>query len=175
MVLHLPLRAENLCNLEWSFIDFEQKLLTIPRKLMKVKDKNLPPFKMPLTDEVVAILKEQKSVSNHPKWVFISSNAQTPVRNESPNGALKRMGYNSETRGTKQRLHSFRGTFRSLVETLDTQGRFSFEAKERALDHHEHNQVVRAYAHSADYTEQLKPLMEFWSEFILGLKDGGTI
>ena len=33
MVLHLPLRAENLCNLEWDFIDFDNKLLVIQENL----------------------------------------------------------------------------------------------------------------------------------------------
>jgi integrase len=34
-VLHLPLRANNLVNLKWEYIDFDNKLLTIPRQLMK--------------------------------------------------------------------------------------------------------------------------------------------
>ena len=33
LVLHVPLRAENLCKLKWSYIDFDKQLLTIPRIL----------------------------------------------------------------------------------------------------------------------------------------------
>ena len=169
MVLHLPLRAENLCNLEWNFIDFENKLLVIPRELMKVKDKNLPDFKMPLTDEVINILNDQKIFSGHQKWVFLGTNNRDPINTESPNGALKRMGYNDERKGKKQRLHGFRGTFRSLIETLDEDNKFSFEVKERALDHQEISKVVRAYANKSDYVKQLTPLMNFWSNFICSL------
>lgn len=169
MVLHLPLRAENLCNLEWDFIDFENKLLVIPRELMKVKDKNLPDFKMPLTDEIINILNDQKIFSGHQKWVFLGTNNRDPINTESPNGALKRMGYNDERKGKKQRLHGFRGTFRSLIETLDEDNKFSFEVKERALDHQEISKVVRAYANKSDYVKQLTPLMNFWSNFICSL------
>ncbi|WP_323594473.1 tyrosine-type recombinase/integrase [Aliarcobacter butzleri] len=170
-VLHIPLRAENLCNLKWSYIDFDKKLLTIPRELMKVKNINLPDFKMPLTDEVINILKEQEIFSGHQEWVFLGNNNRDPINSESPNGALKRMGYNDERKGKKQRLHSFRGTFRSLIDTLDIDSKFSFEVKEKALDHQEQSKTVRAYNHKSDYINQLIPLMNFWSDYILSLKD----
>ncbi len=171
MVLHLPLRAENLCNLEWNFIDFENKLLIIPRELMKVKDKNLPDFIMPLTEEVINILFDQKVFSGHQKWVFLGTDNRNPINTESPNGALKRMGYNDERKGKKQRLHGFRGTFRSLIETLDEDNKFGFEVKERALDHQEISKVVRAYTNKSNYVKQLAPLMNFWSDFICSLKE----
>lgn len=171
VVLHIPLRAENLCNLKWSYVDFDNKLLTIPRNEMKVKDDNLPDFKMPLSDEVIAILEEQKIFTAHQQWVFLGSNNRDSINNESPNGALKRMGYNNELKGKKQRLHSFRGTFRSLIDTLDIENKFSFEVKEKALDHQESSKTVRAYSHKSDYTNQLIPLMNFWSNYIMSLKD----
>ena len=170
VVLHIPLRAENLCNLKWSYIDFDNKLLTIPRDEMKVKDDNLPDFKMPLSDEVINILEEQKLITGHQKWVFLGSNNRDPINNESPNGALKRMGYNNELKGKKQRLHGFRGSFRSLIDTLDIENKFSFEVKEKALDHQESSKTVRAYSHKSDYTNQLIPLMNFWSDYIMSLR-----
>ena len=171
VVLHIPLRADNLCNLKWSYIDFDNRVLTIPRSEMKVKDENLPSFKMPLGDEVIEILKEQEIFSGHKEWVFLGSNNNDPINSESPNGALKRMGYNDETKGKKQRLHGFRGTFRSLIDTLDTSNKFSFEAKEKALDHQESSKTVRAYSHKSDYINQLIPLMNFWSDYIISLKN----
>ena len=170
-VLHIPLRADNLCNLKWDYIDFEKQLLTIPREEMKIKDKNFDDFKMPLSDEVIKILKEQYVFTSHQKWVFLGTNNRDPINSESPNRALQRLGFNDDKKGRKIRLHGFRGTFRSLIETLDTDNNFSFEAKERALDHQEQSKVVRAYAHKSDYVKQLIPLMTFWSEFIKGLVD----
>lgn len=170
LVLHIPLRAENLCNLKWSFIDFDKKLLIIPRELMKIKDLNFDDFKMPLTDEVINILKEQQLFTSHQEWIFLGTNNSDPINNESPNRALQRMGFNDDKKGRKIRLHGFRGTFRSMIETLDIENKFSFEVKERALDHQENSKVVRAYAHKSDYIKQLIPLMNFWSQYILDLK-----
>ena len=171
LVLHLPLRASNLCNLQWSNIDFDNKLLTIPRNEMKVKDKNFDDFRMPLTDEVINILNEQKSYTGYQKFIFLGTNNRTPINVESPNKALKIMGFDDEVKGRKITLHGFRGTFRSLIDTLDIDSNFSFETKEKALDHHENSKVVRAYTHKSDYINQLIPLMNFWSNYILRLRD----
>ena len=170
-VLHIPLRAENLCSLKWEYINFDKKLLTIPRELMKVKDLNFDDFKMPLTEEVINILKEQQLFTSHQEWIFLGTNNRDPINNESPNRALQRMGFNDDKKGRKIRLHGFRGTFRSMIETLDIENKFSFEVKERALDHQENSKVVRAYAHKSDYVQQLIPLMNFWSDYILILKN----
>ena len=170
-VLHIPLRAENLCTLKWEYIDFKNKLLTIPRAEMKVKDKNLPDFQMPLNDEVINILSDQKPFTEHQRYVFLGTDNKSPINNESPNRALQRMGFNDDKKGKKIRLHGFRGTFRSMIETLDIENKFSFEVKERALDHQENSKVVRAYAHKSDYIKQLIPLMNFWSDYILKLRE----
>ena len=168
-VLHIPLRASNLCNLQWSNINFEDKILTIPRNEMKIKDKNFDDFKMPLSDEVINILNEQKSHTGYQKFIFLGTNNRTPINVESPNKALKIMGFDDEVNGRKITLHGFRGTFRSLMDTLDIDSNFSFETKERALDHHEKSKVVRAYTHKSDFINQLSSLMNFWSDYIKNL------
>lgn len=171
LVLHIPLRAENLCNIKWNYINFDEKSLTIPREEMKVKNDNLADFKIPLTYEVINIFNDQKQFTEHQEYVFLGRDNRSSINNESPNKALKIMGFNDEEKGRKIRLHGFRGTFRSLIETLDTDNKFSFELKERILDHHETNETVRAYNHKANYFEQFKPLMNFWSDYIMSLKD----
>lgn len=173
-VLHIPLRAENLCNLKWSYIDFDKNCLTIPREEMKIKNINLEDYKIPLTNEVIEILNEQKTIQTKftelKEYIFLGTNHTDPINKESPNRALERLGFNDEKRGRKIRLHGFRGTFRSMIDTLDIDNKFSFDVKERALDHHEKNQVARAYNHKANYYEQLKPLMNYWSEYLIGIK-----
>ena len=170
LVLHVPLRAENLCNLKWDYIDFENKLLKIPREEMNVKNINLDDFVLPLTNEVLNILNEQKEFitkyTDLREYVFIGSDNVRPIHNESPNRALQRMDFNNEKKGRKIRLHGFRGTFRSMIETLDVDGKFSFDVKEKVLDHFEKSKVVRAYTHKANFEQQLKELLNFWSDFI---------
>jgi integrase len=167
-VLHMPIRANNLVNLKWRYIDFKNHTLTIPRNLMKNHNKNLPDFKMPLTKEVIEILKEQKPFSQN-EYIF-SINGK-PISHESINGALKRLGYNNKERGKYQRTHSFRKTFRSLADTHQQEHNQSYEAKEIALDHYDNNRVALAYSFKADYLSQLKVLMEWRSNFIIELKD----
>ena len=172
LVLHIPLRAENLCTLKWSQIDFDKKLISIPRNQMKLKNPNYEDFKMPLSNEVISILKEQKRElilhTNSQNYVFLGFDNNTHINKESPNKALKIMEFNKE--GRKIRLHGFRGTFRSMIDTLDTKGQFTYEVKERALDHHEKSKVVRAYSHKGDYFEQLRELMKYWSDYIMSLR-----
>ena len=167
LVLHLPFRAENICNMKWEYIDFEKNIITIPRNEMKIKDINLQDFKLPMSKEVINILNEQKQFTAHQEWVFLGSNNRSPINSESPNKALKIMGFNDEKNGKKITMHGFRGTCRSLLDTLDTKNKFSFEAKEKLLDHHDNSKVVRAYTNKSDYFEHIKPIVYFWSNFIL--------
>lgn len=62
LVLHIPLRAENLCHLKWEHLDFEKKILLIPRENMKLNNINIDDFISPLTDEAISILKEQQGM-----------------------------------------------------------------------------------------------------------------
>lgn len=164
-VLHVPLRAGNLVSLKWDFIDFEKQMITIPRNEMKVKTASYD-FMLPLSDEAINILKEQHLFTSHLKYVFVADNLKH-IGEITPSRALQRMGFNDEFLGRKQRLHSFRGTFRSLADTYQMEHRCSFEAKERALDHAVGNDVERAYTDKADYFQEMKILMDWWSEFII--------
>ena len=175
LVLHIPLRPENLCKMKWNEIDFDKKLLTIPREQMKVKNPNIEDFKMPLTDEVINILKEQKEelklYTNELNYVFVGADNRSHINKESPNKALQLLSFNDEKKGRKIRLHGFRGTIRSMIDTLDTKGKILYEAKERFLDHQEKNKVVRAYTHGADFQLHLQELTNWWSDYILSLRD----
>lgn len=165
-VLHLPLRADNLINLTWEQIDLESKLLTIPRSLMKAKDKNMPDLIMPLTNQVIEILEEQKLFANGTFVFKTDGYADVPISKETPGRALERMGFNDEAKGNKIRLHGFRGTFRSLADTHQAEHNVSKEAKERALDHLPKSKVERAYTHKANYIKELEVLMQWWSNYL---------
>lgn len=170
LVLHLPLRVQNLVTMRWSYIDFDNKLLTIPREEMKVKNENLKDFQMPLTDEVIRILKEQYKYTNNRKYIFVSDYGEH-LNIATTNRALQRMGFNDEKRGRRQRTHSFRSTFRSLADTYEMEHNMSTEVREIALDHQVGTSVSRAYTHGSQYLEQLKTLMSWWSKFIVKIID----
>ena len=165
-VMHLPLRADNLVNLKWNNINFNNQTLTIPRSRMKAKDKNMPDFIMPLTNQVIDILEEQKLFASGTFIFKTDGYSDVPICSETPNRALERMGFNDEAIGNKIRLHGFRGTFRSLADTNQSEHNASKEAKERALDHLPKNAVERAYTHKADYIKELEILMQWWSNYL---------
>jgi integrase len=172
-VLHIPLRAYNLCNLKWEYIDLKEKVLTIPRELMKVKNPNLPPFRLPLTEEVINILESQKEYSilytSLKEFVFMGTDNIKPINTESPNQALRRMGFAAEK---KQTLHSFRGTFRTMLEEKQEEHNVSEKILESILDHYKGlNKVELAYLNKTSYLERQKPLMKYWSNYIMSLKD----
>ena len=167
-VLHVPLRASNLVALRWSYVDFEKHLITIPRQEMKAKSGD--DFVLPLSDEALAILKEQHLFTSHKEFVFVADNG-LHIDEVTPSRALQRMGFNNEVLGNKQRLHSFRATFRSLVDTHQMEHRSSYEAKEKVLDHVVGSGVERAYTQKAIYTEEMRILLNWWSDYILSIKD----
>lgn len=163
----IPLRADNLCKLRWDSIDFDNAILTIKRSQMKVKNKTLPDFVLPLPKQAIMILNEIHVTTGWGEWVFHGiSNFKTHIGLESANKALRLMGFTDEINGRKQTLHSFRGTFRSLSETYAREHGASFETMEKVLDHQEANQAVRAYTHKADYTEQMRELLQWWADFL---------
>ncbi len=164
------LRATNLVLLKWEYIDFENKILTIPRPLMKVKDKNLDDFTLPLVGKAIEILEMLHKLTGANEYVFAITHE--PINKESGNKALWIMGYNDESKGEKQRLHSFRGTYRSLVNTHQEKHNASLEAREAVLDHHLGGKVERAYTHKSNYVEQMRRLLEWYAEYLERLKNG---
>jgi integrase len=167
LICYLPLRAENLCALKWSYVDFENAVIKIPRSEMKTKNKNFADFKLPIPPQAIEILKEIHKSTKWGVWVFHGiTDFKKHLGLETINKALRSMGFTDEAAGRKQTTHSFRGTFRSLTDTKAHLHKAPFEVREAVLDHHESKGQVRAYTHKADYTEQMKPLLEWWANFI---------
>jgi len=168
-LVYTMLRATTLVTLKWEYINFEDKTLTIPRENMKVKDANLNDFTLPLVSQAISILEELHKLTGADEHVF--SIANKPINKESGNKALRIMGYNDESKGLKQTQHSFRGTFRSLADTHQEKHKASFEAKEAVLDHQVGGKVERAYTHKATYVEQMRGLLEWYADYLEGVKN----
>ncbi|AHJ11689.1 tyrosine-type recombinase/integrase [Sulfurospirillum multivorans] len=165
-VLLNPLRVENLVTLKWEYVDLKKGIITIPRSEMKVKNKNFSDFILPLSTQAVSLMKEIYQLTGWGTWVFHGTDHTQPMNKETCNRALERMRFNDEEAGRRQRTHSFRGTFRSLAETYEQQHGVSEASREACLDHHEQDVKKRAYTHRADYTAQMKILMQWWANFI---------
>lgn len=167
-LLYLPLRISNLINLKWENINFSKRVLRIKREDMKVKNINLPDFKIYLVDEVIKLLKEMKLYNKNSEYIFNIDGKR--ISNESINRVLQRGGFNDENRGRKQRSHSFRGTFLSLTETYSDIHNIPNEVGDLVLDHIIGNNVRLAYANKANNFTKTKKLLIWWESFVLDVR-----
>ena len=170
LMIFIPLRTENMVTLKWAYINFEEKLLTIPRAMMKVKKAERGDFKLPLSTEAIAILKEQFQYSSHREYVFATSTGK-PLQRYILSKIIKhRLLFNGED-NERQTPHGLRGTFSSLCETHDLEHGIGSKIIEACLDHDETNKTALAYNHQKDYTAQKRILMQWWCDYILSIKD----
>jgi integrase len=151
--LHTMTRPSESAKAEWSEIDFENKLWTIPAERMKMRLEH----KVPLSPQALEILSRLKPISGHETHLFpsyIDHNKHCNV--ESANKALGRMGY-------KNRLVAH--GLRALASTTLNEYGHDHDVIEAALAHTDSNKVRAAYNRS-EYLERRRVLMCWWSEHI---------
>jgi integrase len=159
--LHTMTRPSESAKAQWSEIDFENQLWTIPAERMKMKLEH----KVPLTPQTIEILERLKPISGDRVHIFPSYiNHHKHCNVESANKALSRMGY-------KNRLvaHGLRAL---ASTTLNEQG-LDPDVIEAALSHVDKNEVRRAY-NRAEYLERRRVLMCWWSQHIDNAENGKT-
>jgi len=151
--LHTMTRPSESDKAQWSEIDFENKLWTIPAERMKIRLEH----KVPLTTQTIQILARLKPLSGDRKHLFPSYINHHKHRNvESANKALSRMGY-------KNRLVAH--GLRALASTTLNELGHDPDVIEAALAHVDKNEVRRAY-NRAEYLERRRVLMCWWSQHI---------
>jgi len=159
--LHTMTRPSESAKAQWSEIDFENKLWTIPAERMKMRLEH----KVPLTSQTLEILARLKPFSGDRTHLFpsyIDHNKHCNV--ESANKALGRMGYKN-----KLVAHGLRAL---ASTTLNEQGHDP-DVIEAALSHVDKNEVRRAY-NRAEYLERRRVLMCWWSQHIENSASGKT-
>ena len=116
---------------------------------------------IPLSPQVIDILKEIRPYSGMTKNVFPKNGDPQGFISESTiNKTLRRIGYdtNKDICG-----HGFRGMACSALvqSTL-----FQKEAVEKQMSHQERDQVRLAYTHQAEYLEERKAMLNWWSDYL---------
>ena len=163
---HLATRPGNIRKAEWKEIDFEKEQWTIPGEKMKVEVKykgtdELQPHIVPLSSQVLEILKELKRFTGNSPYLFPSTLATVNVISENTLAhALNRLGYKD-----RMKPHSFRAMFSTILHNKIIEHNFHSEIIERQLAHQERNQVKAAYNH-AEYLSQRKEMMQWWSNYL---------
>jgi len=157
-------RPGELRSMEWSEVDLDGAVWTIPQGKMKMRR----PHRVPLAPRSVAILRELHGVTGGGKYVFPSvRTGARPMSENTVNAALRRLGY------TKEQMcgHGFRAAASSM---LNESGKFNPDAIERQLAHVDNDNVRRAY-HRADYWDERVRMMTWWAEKCADMRRGGMV
>lgn len=171
LCLHLPLRAAPLSRLKWDYVDFDRRLLTIPRAEQKIKRSEIGDFKLPLSDEVMRILEDQAKLSRAYEHIFINSHFTGHIHKDTATNAIKGFDFRDRQTGRVVTLHSLRGIFMTQAFNNMQKHGVSKEAIKKALDHLHGDKVDLSYSEKANFLDELKILLDWWSSYILEIKD----
>jgi len=110
-LLFTGLRFGESRRLKWCDVDFENKILIVPRELTKSDREH----RLPLSDFLVELLRKRFVYRNNSEWVFQSPRLKNKPLSESPAG-LNRVRAKC---GVNFKLHDLRRTFLTMGEKLD--------------------------------------------------------
>lgn len=161
MLPYLAQRPGEVRLMKWADIDFKTKQWSyIPFK-RKSKETHI----VPLSDQVIAMLKEIKPFCGDSEYVFPGDRGWSrPISDNTFNKAYRSLGYNSD----ELVAHGWRSTFRTIgAEVLE----FPVEWLEMQLAHVVKDPLGRAY-NRTQYIKQRTDMMQQWADFLDELKNG---
>jgi len=158
------LRQGSVRAIKWEHIDFNNKVLFIPRDNLKIKAVD---FKIPLSDEAIKTFKELKKIKVSDYVFYSSNNHNKPISETSLRKFQKDISkkYNI----TYESLHGIRHTFSSLIrQYLQRKHNIPDEVIELSMQHLDKNHIRAVYNHY-DYFKERKELLELWESFLNNL------
>ncbi|MHC2584189.1 tyrosine-type recombinase/integrase [Bradyrhizobium diazoefficiens] len=143
-------RSGEVLGMQWSEIDLDKKVWTVPAERMKAGREH----RVPLSSRVVAILRQLEKLKAG-NFVFPGQSRNKPLSNMAMEMMLRRMKIEDAT------VHGFRSTFRDWAGNVTT---FPREVTETALSHVIGDKAEQAYRRS-DALEKRRKLMEAWAAY----------
>ncbi len=151
--LHTMVRPGEAAGARWEEIDFKDAVWRIPEKRMKKRKSHA----VPLSKQALFLLEVMKPIANHRDYVFPADrNPKHHANEQTANMALKRMGF-----GGKLVAHGLR----SIASTALNEQGFNPSLIEKALSHEDKNAVRAAY-NRAEYMNERREMMQWWSDQI---------
>ena len=144
---------------EFEDIESNSPLWRIPATRMKMRTEHL----VPLSRTVIQILKALRPLSGNSPYLFPSPSSEGTMSNNTMLFALYRLGYHG-----RATVHGFRG----LASTCLNEAGFPSDFIERQLSHDERDGVRRAY-NSAQYLNDRRKMMQWWSDYLVKVADTG--
>jgi len=166
--LHTFARSSELRFARWSEVNFDKKQWVIPATRENIEGikhsyrgaKMKSNHVVPLSPQAIILLQQIQEYSGNCDKVFPSLNDKDNFLSENtPNDALRRMGYSKE----EISLHGFRALARSALGEMSV---FQKDALEKQMSHEERDNTVGAYTHIAQYIEERIKIMNAWSDWL---------
>jgi integrase len=147
-------RSGETVNAQWSEIDLDRKVWTIPKERMKAGKEH----RVPLSPRAMEII-ELMAAARQNDFVFPGQKPKKPISAASIEMLLRRMKAKEATT-----IHGFRSSFRDWSGDCTP---FPRELIEHALAHRVGDATETAYRRS-DALERRRQVMNAWAEFIAG-------
>lgn len=155
LLAHTFTRTAELIQAQWTEILEDIWVIPGPRMKMKL------PHVVPLSSQSRAILEELRAMTDDSPYILASArNPECGLSNNTLLFALYRLGYKGRMTG-----HGFRSVASTI---LNESGLWSSDAVERQLAHKETDRVREAY-HRAQYLDERRKMMEWWSSHLNSL------
>lgn len=166
-------RPSNLRQMEWSELDIDSAIWTIPAAKLKLstekKRANKPEDaeQVPLSKQALIILKDIRPLTGNGQYVFPSVITKLrPMSENTITAALRRLGYS----GNEMTVHGFRSLASSQLNELG----YRSDVIEAALFHKDKN-TIRSTYNRTDYLAERREMMQSWSDYLDGLRNGATV
>jgi len=161
LMAHTFVRTSELIGARWS--EFQDDIWVIPEERMKRR----LPHVVPLSTHVRSLLAELRPMTDESPYILASPfHTESSISKNTLLFALYRLGYRGRMTG-----HGFRSVASTI---LNESGKWSRDAIERQLAHSETDQVREAY-HRAEYLEERRRMMEWYSEHLHLAASASTI
>jgi len=154
-------RTTELIHAKWSEFDLENAQWEIPAERMKMGK----PHIVPLSRQVLALLKEQKEETGclNTEWVLPGFvNHKKPLSNNTILFAIGNLGFKGRMTG-----HGFRAL---AMSTIKEKLGYRHEVVDRQLAHAHKSKIDRAYDR-AKFLDERKKMMQEYADYIDGIVD----
>lgn len=164
-MMYSMLRASEIRRMQWSFVDFNEKVIEFPkasrRRKQERSNKKNHIHLVPMSDQLCALLKEQYEISQNETYVF-----SAPFKNDEMlarttlNRALVFIGLPEVT------THDFRAT----ASTLLNEKGYKPDWINKQLAHVEENKTRATYNH-ARWLEDRRQMLQDWADIVDSWKE----
>ncbi|CDH02651.1 tyrosine-type recombinase/integrase [Xenorhabdus bovienii] len=162
MLILTGVRPGELRKAEWSEIDLDKAVWTIPAKKMKMRRTHV----VPLSEQVIDLLKQIQPISGSYQYVFPSrTDYRKNISDMAINTMIRRMGYSRRATG-----HGFRHTMSTILHDQD----FNTAWVEKQLAHVDKNSIRGTYNH-AQYLDGRREMLQWYANYMDALERGENV